>query len=76
MSFDPAKVFSELKGLPTMQALDVARGLLALFLPLGVHGDIDQVCNVKLGIPKPPKLVITGSTSYVLLRWAAFANVQ
>jgi hypothetical protein len=60
MSLDPAKVFIEIRSLSAQQTLDAIRGMLAIFLPFGLHSDIDLVCVDKLGIPKPLKAVTTG----------------
>jgi hypothetical protein len=65
MSLDPAKLFSEVKSLPSSQALDVLRGMLAVFLPVGLNDGIDQICNDKLGIPRPKYPISIGSTQYV-----------
>jgi hypothetical protein len=65
ISLDPAKVFNEIKSLPTSQGLDVARGLLAVFLPFGLHDGTDQVCTNKLGVPRPTHPVAIGITQYV-----------
>jgi hypothetical protein len=60
ISLDPAKVFTEIRSLPAQQTLDAIRGMLTIFLPFGLHPDIDQVCVDKLGIPEPLKAVTNG----------------
>jgi len=67
MSLDPAKLFSEAKGLPTSQGLDVIRGMLAVFLPFGLDDGIDRVCTDKLAIPRPRDPISIGNTQYVNL---------
>ena len=62
MSLDPAKLFSEVKSLPTSQGLDVVRGMLSVFLPFGLDDSIDQVCNDKLGVPRPKHPISIGNT--------------
>jgi hypothetical protein len=71
MSHDPAKLFSESKNLPTSQGLDVVRGMLAVFLPFGLNDGIDQICNDKLGIPRPKDPISIGSTQYVVGSYSA-----
>jgi len=66
MSLDPAKLFTEVKSLPTSQGLDVVRSMLAGFLPFGLNDAIDQICTDKLGVPQPKHSISIGSTQYVL----------
>jgi hypothetical protein len=65
MNLDPAKVFTEIKALPTAQGLNVARGLLAVFLPFGLNEGIDRVCSEKLSIPTSDQPVTIGRPKYV-----------
>jgi hypothetical protein len=67
MSLDPAKLFAEVKNLPTSQGLDVVRGMLAVFLPFGLNDGIDRVCTDKLGVPSPELPISIGNTQYVNL---------
>jgi hypothetical protein len=67
MSLDPAKLFSEVKSLPTAQGLDVVRGMLAAFLPFGLNDSIDQVCTNKLGVPRSKHPISIGNAQYVNL---------
>ena len=62
MSLDPAKLFSEVKSLPTLQGLDVVRSMLAICLPFGLDDSIDQVCIDKLGVPRPKHPISIGNT--------------
>lgn len=65
MNIDPAKVFTEIKALPTAHGLNVARGLLAIVLPFGLNEGIDQVCSDKLSIPTSDHPVTIGKPKYV-----------
>ena len=67
MSLDPAKLFAEVKSLPTSQGLDVVRGVIAAFLPFGLNDSVDRVCTDKLAIPRPRDPISIGNTQYVNL---------
>jgi hypothetical protein len=67
MSLDPAKLFADVKSLPTAQGLDVVRGMLAAFLPFGLNDSIDRVCIDKLGVPRPKFPISNGNAQYVHL---------